>query len=136
MARKKVAALALLLNNAAGHPITRVTCRLRFVIVFFGVHYQRRAALFQQRFFGERNVFRRKHGVALAVFADFHVRHIAFVRAVLHFAVGMVAWREMTAGRFEIGAIAFAVFVNVEGMLARGKIVEHGVHFHAFLGGS
>src|SRR5688572_9388382 len=61
----------------------------------------------------------------LSAFGDVHIRHVAGMRpfavqnAVLGF-VGVV----MAAGRFEIGALAFPGFMNVEAVLAGGDAIE------------
>jgi hypothetical protein len=113
----------LLLNDAAGDAIARVSGRVTHQVIGFRVNDERRAAVMEKRIgaVAERDAFIEEADAALAVRGDCEVRQIAGVRVRVHCIVrAMVStgWIKVAAGRLEIGAFALANRMDVDAVIA------------------
>jgi len=122
-----VPADSLLRDYAAGDAVAGVAGGIGLHVVGFGVDHDRRAAVAKERVGAvtEGYIFVFHGGIGFAFHVDSEVQHVAGVVAFGVLESVLLAFGiEMRARGLEVWPIALWILMKVDGMLARGEIVQ------------
>jgi hypothetical protein len=125
----------LFCDYAAGYAVAGVAGGIGLHVVGFGVDYEGRAAVAEQRVgaVGEGDVGILERNIGFTGCADGEVLHVSGVMAFgIVEAVFLAVGIEMRAGGFEIRSIAIGILVKVDGVLAWREIVDMNLEVDAW----